>query len=60
MVIPDFSLKKFNKSPHITLTKLNLPIYITTNYDYFLEEALKSQGKEPVSEIFGWNHDLLY
>jgi hypothetical protein len=34
---------------------LNQPIYITTNYDKFMEAALKSRGKEPVSEFCRWN-----
>jgi tetratricopeptide (TPR) repeat protein len=59
METPDFSLDKYKKSPHAILAQLDLPIYITTNYDLLLEEALKSQGKEPFSEICRWNEDLI-
>lgn len=55
---PNFLSDKFNKSPHAILAELNLPIYITTNYDFFMEEALKSKGKEPVSGLCKWNDEL--
>jgi tetratricopeptide (TPR) repeat protein len=56
---PDFRLEKYNKLPYVVLARLNLPIYITTNYDLFLEEALKSQGKEPISDFCRWNDQLI-
>ena len=56
--IPDFK-NKYKNSLHALLGELDLPIYITTNYDLFMEEALKSQGKEPVSEFCRWNDDLM-
>jgi Caspase domain/SIR2-like domain len=37
---------------------LNLPIYITSNYDHFMEAALKSRGKRPISDFCRWNEDL--
>jgi len=43
---------------YAVLAYLNLSIYITTNYDYFMEEALRNAGKEPVSEFFSWNDFL--
>jgi SIR2-like domain len=50
--LPDFS----NPSePHNILAKLDLPIYITTNYDHLMYEALKSDGKEPIMEFCRWN-----
>jgi len=55
---PNFLSNKFNKSPHAILAELNLPIYITTNYDFFMEEALKSQEKKPVSGLCRWNDEL--
>jgi len=55
---PNFSLEKFKNSPHAILAQLDLPIYITTNYDHLLEEALKSQGKEPISDFCRWNDEL--
>jgi hypothetical protein len=55
---PDFSLDKNRNTPYSVLADLNLPIYITTNYDHFMEAALKSKGKEPVSEFCRWNEKL--
>jgi len=42
---PEFSLDENRNTPHALLADLNLPIYITTNYDHFMEKALKSRGK---------------
>jgi hypothetical protein len=53
---PDFSLEEHRNTPYAVLADLNLPIYITTNYDHFMEAALKSKGKEPVSEFCRWNN----
>jgi hypothetical protein len=52
---PDFRLEEHRNTPYAVLADLNLPIYITTNYDKFMEDALKSRGKEPVSEFCRWN-----
>jgi hypothetical protein len=59
MKAPDFSSDRFNKSPHAILAQLNLSIYTTTNYDHFMEEALKNQGKQPETEICRWNQELI-
>ena len=59
MKTPNFSSDQYNRSPYAILAELEFPIYITTNYDLFLEEALKSQGKDPQSEICRWNEELL-
>jgi hypothetical protein len=55
---PDFRLDKQRNTPYSVLADLNLPIYITTNYDKFMEAALQSRGKDPVSEFCRWNEDL--
>jgi hypothetical protein len=52
---PDFRLEEHRNTPYVILAELNLPIYITTNYDKFMEAALKSRGKDPVSEFCRWN-----
>jgi SIR2-like protein len=52
---PDFRLEEHRDTPYVVLADLNLPIYITTNYDHFMEAALKSKGKDPVSEFCRWN-----
>ena len=47
----------FNKpdEPHALLADLNLPIYITTNYDSFLYLALQNRKREPKRELCHWN-----
>jgi hypothetical protein len=53
---PNFSLEENRNTPYAVLADLNLPIYITTNYDHFMEEVLRSRGKDPVSEFCRWNN----
>src|SRR5215216_2144760 len=53
---PNFSLEENRNTPYAVLADLNLPLYITTNYDYFMEEALKSLGKAPASDFCRWNN----
>jgi hypothetical protein len=43
---------------HKVLASLNLPLYLTTNYDNFLTAALQAQGKQPAREICRWNEAL--
>jgi hypothetical protein len=45
---------KENLEPHTLLAKLDLPIYITTNFCCSLENALSAQGKQPRSEYCRW------
>jgi hypothetical protein len=45
---PDFSGEE---DPHGILADLNLPIYITTNYDRFMFDALKTRQKFPDREL---------
>jgi SIR2-like domain len=49
---PDFTV---DTEPHAVLAALPLPIYMTTNYDDFMAEALRCQGKQPRREICRWN-----
>jgi hypothetical protein len=53
--LPDF---KAPDEPHGVLADLPLPIYITTNYDNFMVEALKNRKRDPNQEICRWNKDL--
>jgi TIR domain-containing protein/SIR2-like protein len=57
--IPNFYLAEHRNKPPAVLADLNLPIYITTNYDHFIEEALKAKGKQPISDFCRWNEDLV-
>ena len=56
---PDFSQEKYDNTPYAVLSKLRLPIYITTNYDHFMEGALLNQGRQPVSDFCRWTEYLL-
>ncbi|HEV7890349.1 MAG TPA: SIR2 family protein [Pyrinomonadaceae bacterium] len=38
------------------LAALPIPVYVTTNYDDLLSEALNARGKSPVSEFCRWNN----
>jgi len=52
---PDFNEPD---EPHGILAELPLPVYMTTNYDDFMVQALKglkSQKKEPKLELCRWN-----
>lgn len=49
---PDFSKPD---EPHALLADLNLPIYITTNYDSFMYLALKNRQRDPKRELCKWN-----
>jgi hypothetical protein len=53
---PDFT--KHKDIPHAILSTIDFPIYITTNYDKFMEEALKSVGKNPISEYCRWDEAI--
>jgi hypothetical protein len=43
---------------HRVLASLNQPLYITTNPDSFMVEALKAQGRKPEREICRWSEEL--
>ena len=43
--VPDFSLPEYQNTVYAMLADLNLPIYVTTNYDHFMESALESKGE---------------
>ena len=53
---PNFALETLRNTSHAVLADLNLPVYITTNYDLFLEAALRSRGRNPISEFCRWNN----
>jgi hypothetical protein len=44
--------------PNRVLARLPFPIYITTNPDNLLEDALTEAGKEPQSELCPWNDEI--
>jgi len=44
---------------HLTLARLQLPLYVTTNYDDYLQRAVRATGcAEPTVEICRWNDRL--
>jgi hypothetical protein len=55
---PDFCKEGYKNTPHAVLADLNLPMYITTNYDKHMEQALKSRGRNVDSEFCRWNSFL--
>lgn len=50
--------KSFPAEPHKVLANLPYPIYITTNPDNLLENALTEAGKDPQTELCRWNSDI--
>lgn len=52
---PDFSRPD---SPHGILADLGLPLYLTTNYDGFMEAALRDRERDPRTENCKWNDYL--
>ena len=52
---------RIDDDPHHALGALNLPLYLTTNYDDYMPLALKQRSgvKEVEREICRWNSDLL-
>lgn len=53
---PDFT--KYKDAPHAILARINFPLYITTNYDKFMEAALENAGRFPDSEYCRWDEAL--
>jgi hypothetical protein len=45
-------------NPLRILAELPLPIYLTSNFSTFMEDALKAAGKEPYTEVCYWYDDL--
>ena len=43
---------------HRVLASLNLPLYLTTNFDSFMTEALAARGRQPTRELCRWNERL--
>ena len=57
-----FSFPSETRSPYDILADLDLPIYVTTNYDHFLEDALARSRrirKQPQSDFFRWSDELI-
>jgi hypothetical protein len=56
---PNFSLPEYENTIYAVLGDLNLPIYVTTNYDHLMEEALTNRGKDPITEFCRWNPAII-
>jgi hypothetical protein len=52
---PDFA---FPDEPHGVLADLPLPIYLTTNYDSFMQQALERRKRDARRELCQWNDSL--
>ena len=53
---PDFETDPYE--PHRVLSELNLPLYITTNYDDYMMRALKRRELDAKQEVCRWNQML--
>jgi hypothetical protein len=49
---PDFTA---SDDPHGVLASLNLPVYLTTNYDDFMFRALRAAERDPRREVCRWH-----
>lgn len=49
---------KDRDEPHAVLADLPLPIYLTTNYDDFMCQALRSRYRDPRREFCRWNEAI--
>ncbi len=54
---PNFSAGDPN-DPYRVLAGLGLPVYLTTDFNSLMSEALRAQGRQPVREICRWNDAL--
>jgi len=52
---PDFSDPL---EPHAALAELPISIFLTTNYDDFLVQALRHAGKDPQIALYPWNSSI--
>lgn len=43
---------------HSLLADLPTPVYITTNYDDYMTQALQVKGKDPKREVCRWNDEI--
>lgn len=50
--------KQDTADPHAVLASLPFPVFITTNADNLLTEALRAAGKDPQVELCRWNNDM--
>jgi len=46
--------------PHSMLARFPLPVYLTTNYDDFMVQSLRTAGKRPNTALCPWNTDIDY
>lgn len=56
--VGEWNRKRDANDPHTVLASLPFPIYITTNPDNLLTDALKAAGKDPQVELCKWNEDM--
>ena len=55
---PNFAIPELQNTVYAVLADLNLPIYVTTNYDHLMEDALRSKGKDPKSDYCVWKKEI--
>lgn len=54
--VPNFGSKEYKNTAYSVLADLPFSIYITTNYDYFMEEALRKKNRSPRTDFSRWNN----
>ncbi|MCI5143064.1 MAG: SIR2 family protein [Candidatus Electrothrix sp. ATG1] len=52
------SLTEDKQNPLLILADFNLPVYLTTSYHCFLEQALMKLGKKPHTAVCCWNDQI--
>jgi hypothetical protein len=58
--VSDFYVHFKGKSPYDVLANLDLPIYLTTNYDRFMEASIaRNPRKTPASDFCKWSEKLV-
>jgi hypothetical protein len=55
---PEFGDESNRDDPHRVLAGLPFPIYITTNQDAFMYDALVSRGKSPERDLCRWSEKI--
>ncbi len=56
--VGELNRKRDASDAHAVLAALPIPIYITTNPDHLLVDALKAAGKDPQVELCKWNEEM--
>jgi SIR2-like domain len=56
--LPHPRFDEIRNEPHRVLAKLPFPVYLTSNFDDWMEQALKHENKEPCIAVCPWNKHI--